>query len=125
MPGSICLKYGRGKNEPVVCHCFAQYKMGDGLIPYYINSKKTFINNKETPDNSKVRLKYFVACLDKFLHKLKNNNNGFLNMVNAVVLPGYIGYDRVGGVWKLYKSKILTFAINLKNIKSNMVAKVQ
>ena len=41
IPGSICLKYGDGINNPVVCCCFAQYKMGNDLVPYYMNSPKT------------------------------------------------------------------------------------
>ena len=38
IPGSICLKYGNVVYNPVVCCCFAQYKMSNGLVPYYMDS---------------------------------------------------------------------------------------
>ena len=57
------------------------------------------------------------------MHKFKNYNDRHLNMVNAV-LPGYIGCDRGGGVWKLYENEILKFEIILKNVNSNIVVKV-
>ena len=38
---TISLKHGNGVNNPVVCCCFAQYKMGNGLGPYYMDSLKT------------------------------------------------------------------------------------
>ena len=67
IPGSICLKYGNGLTNPVVCCCSAQYKMGDGSVPYYLNSPKTDPTYKPTPDNSKIRLKNFVKCLNRLL----------------------------------------------------------
>ena len=97
IPGSICLKYGKGVNNPVVCCCFAQYKMGNGLVPYYIDSPRTDSTyKKKTPDNSKTILKNFARCLNRLLNEFKNNTR--LNNVDTVFVPGYIGCDRGGGV---------------------------
>ena len=104
--GSICLKYVCGTNKHVVCYCFAQYRMGDGLIPFIYIVKKKNINYKETPDNGKIRFENFKTCLDKLLREFRNNNHTRLNMINTIVLPGYIECNHSGGVWSLYKEKI-------------------
>ena len=123
IPGSICLNYGNGVNDPVVCCCFAQYKMGNGLVPYYMDSPKTDSTYiKKTPDNSKTRLKYFARCLNKLLSEFKNNTR--LNNVNTVVVPGYIGCDRGGGVWSIYRNELFKFAHELTSIKPNIKMKI-
>ena len=119
---SICLKYGNSVNNPVVYCCFAQYKMGDGLVPYYINSPKTDSIYKNTLDTSKIRIKHFVACLNRSLTEFKNNTR--LNSINTVVVPGYIGCDRGGGVWAFYRNEMLKFAYELTTIKSYMKMRI-
>ena len=92
-----CLKYGNSVNNPVVCCCFAQYKMGNGLAPFYINSSKTDSLYKNTPDTSKIRLKIFLVHLNRLLIEFRNDTR--LNSINTVVIPGYTGCDCGGGAW--------------------------
>ena len=118
IPSSICLKYGNGVKNPVVCYCFAQYKMGNGLVPYYMDSPKTDSTYEKTPDNSKTRLKNFARCLNKLLSEFKNNTR--LNNIHTIIVPGYIGCNRGGGVWSFYRSELIKFVHELASIKPNI-----
>ena len=122
IPGSICLKYGNGVTNPVVCCCFAQYKMGDSSVPFYMNSPKTDLMYKSTPDNFKIRLRNFAKCLNRLLNEFENNPR--LDDINTVVVPGYKGCYRGGGVWSFYKSEIIKFAYQLTCIKQHIRMKI-
>ena len=90
-PGSISLRYGNRINNPLVCCCFGQYKMGNGSIPYYMKSPKTDITYKKTRDESKTRFNYFSTCFSRLLDKFKRGQNLKLNRIDTIVIPGYIG----------------------------------
>ena len=97
--------------------------MGNGLVPYYMDSPKTDSTyKKKTPDNSKTRLKNFARCFNKILSEFKNNTR--LNNTNSLVVPGYIGCNRGGGVWSFYRSELFKFAHELTSIKPNIKMKI-
>ena len=51
-------------------------------------------------------------------------NNTRLNNVNTVVVPGYIGCNRGGGVWSFYRSELFKFTHELTSIKPNTKMKI-
>ena len=96
--------------------------MGDSSVPYYMNSPKTDSAYKSTPDTSKIRLKNFAKCLNRLLNEFKNNPR--IADINTMLVPGYIGCDRGGGVWSFYKSEIIKFAYGLSYIKQDIRVKI-
>ena len=122
--GSISLRYGSTENDPVVCCCFAQYKMGNGITPYYKKSRKTDKVYKKTPDNSSVRLWKFKSCLKNLYEEFKCSGNESLHKVNQILIPGYIGCDRGGGVWTFYRNEIINFTFKLNKIRPDITVKI-
>ena len=59
---------------------------------------------------------------NKLQSEFKNNTR--LNNINTIVVPGYIGCDRVGGVWNFYRSELIKFIHELTSIKPNMKMKI-
>ena len=123
-PGSIDLRYGNRINDPLVCCCFSQYKMGNGSIPYYMNSPKTDITYKRTVDDQKKRFQYFSSCLSQLLSKFKKRDQLELNRIDTILIPGYIGCGAGGGDWNFYKNGITEFFKLMKCVRPDITIKV-
>ena len=123
-PGSINLRCGNRKNDPLVCCCFGQYRMGNGSVPYYMNSPKTDITYKKTVDDPKKRFQYFSKCLSQLLTKFKKRDHLGLNRIETILVPGYIGCGLGGGDWNFYKNEITEFYASLKCIRPDINIKV-
>ena len=123
-PGSIRLRCGNRINDPLVCCCFGQYRMGDGSIPYYMNSSKTDITYKRTVDDPKKRFHYFSMCLTRLLTIFKKREHLEVNRIDTILIPGYIGCGLGGGDWNFYKNEISEFAKKMSRVRPDINIKV-